>query len=76
VARLSGLMLGVSSSNQRSIACARVVFEYLGKSIDVRKAMRLCGLFDPKRDDIDPTILKVIDNSPHKNQHHFYTIPL
>lgn len=76
VARLSGLMLGVSSSNQRSIACARVVFEFLGKSIDIRKAMRLCGLFDPKHGEIDPTILKVIDNSPHQDQHHFYTIPL
>ena len=53
-----------------------MVFEFLGKSIDVRKAMRLCGLFDPVQDEIDPNILKVIDNSPHKDQHHFYTIPL
>ncbi|WP_414691737.1 helix-turn-helix domain-containing protein [Noviherbaspirillum sp.] len=76
VARLSGLMLGVSSGNQRAIACARVVFEFLGTNIDVRKAMRLCGLFDPQAGEIDATILKVIDNSPHKDQHHFYTIPL
>lgn len=76
VARLSGLMLGVASNTQRSIACARVLFEFLGTSIDVRKAMRLCGLFDPKDENIDPTILKVIDNTTHKDQHHFYTIPL
>jgi transcriptional regulator with XRE-family HTH domain len=76
VARLSGLMLGVSSSTQRAIACARVVFEYLGKNIDVRRAMRLCGLFTPEEGAIDATILKVIDNSPHPDQHHFYTIPL
>ena len=76
VARLSGLMLGVSSSNQRAIACARVVFEFLGKSIDTRAAMRLCGVFGPRDGEIDPTILKVIDNSPHQDQHHFYTIPL
>lgn len=76
VARLSGLMLGVAANNQRSIACARVLFEFLGKSIDVRKALSQCGLFDPQQDDIDPTILKVIDNSPHQDQHHFYTIPL
>lgn len=76
VARLSGLMLGVSSSNQRAIACARVVFEFLGKSIDTRTAMRLCGLFDPKDGKIDPSILKAIDNSPHQDQPHFYTIPL
>lgn len=76
VARLSGLMLGVSASTQRSIACARVVLEFLGKTIDVRTSMRLCGLFDPKEGAIDPTILKVIDNSPHMDQHHFYTIPV
>jgi transcriptional regulator with XRE-family HTH domain len=76
VARLSGLMLGVASSSPRAIACARVVFEYLGREIDVRRAMRLCGLFDPAAGVIDPTILKVIDNSPHKDQHHFYTSPL
>jgi hypothetical protein len=69
-------MLGVASNTQRSIACARVLFEFLGTSIDVRKAMRLCGLFDPKDASIDPTILKVIDNTHHKDQHHFYTIPL
>lgn len=76
VARLSGLMLGVSSNNQREIACARVVFEFLGKNADVRKAIRLCGLFDPALGEIDPTILKAIDNSPHKDQQHFYTTPL
>ncbi|HVL75711.1 MAG TPA: helix-turn-helix transcriptional regulator [Noviherbaspirillum sp.] len=76
VARLSGLMLGVSASNQRAIACTRVVFEFLGKSIDVRAALRRCGLFDPAEGAVDRTILKVIDNSAHKDRHHFYTIPL
>jgi transcriptional regulator with XRE-family HTH domain len=76
VARLSGLMLGVSSSNQRSIACARTVFEFLGKDIDVRKAMRLCGLFDPEAGTIDPNILKVINNLPQQDQQHFCTLPL
>jgi transcriptional regulator with XRE-family HTH domain len=76
VARLSGLMLGVAASNQRAIACTRVVFEFLGKDIDVRKAMRLCGLFEPQSGAIDASILKVIDNSRHTDQHHFYTLPL
>ncbi len=76
VARLSGLMLGVSSSNQRTIACTRIVLEFLGKHIDTRKAIRLCGLFDPSEGDISPTILKAIDNSSHNGQHHFHTIPL
>lgn len=76
VARLSGLMLGVSYGSQRTIACARVVFEFLGKGIDLRRALRLCGLFEPQSGAIDATILKAIDNSSHKDPHHFYTIPL
>ncbi|WP_052452535.1 helix-turn-helix domain-containing protein [Noviherbaspirillum autotrophicum] len=76
VARLSGLMLGVSSGNQRTIACTRVVFEFLGKDIDTRAAMRLCGLFDPDDGQIDLAILKMIDNSARQDQPHFCTIPL
>jgi transcriptional regulator with XRE-family HTH domain len=76
VARLTGLMLGVASNSLRSIACARVLFEFLGSNVDVRKALRSCGLFDPHEANIDPAIMKIIDNTPHKNQHHFYTLPL
>jgi transcriptional regulator with XRE-family HTH domain len=75
VQRLSGLILGVSSGNQRPIACARIVFEYLGTNIDQRKEIRKCGLLDPKVTEIDPTILRVIDNSVHMNHHHFCTLP-
>jgi hypothetical protein len=75
VQRLSGLTLGVSSGNQRPIACARIVFEYLGENIDLRKAVRRCGILDPKVTEIDPTILRVIDNSVHINHHHFCTLP-
>jgi transcriptional regulator with XRE-family HTH domain len=76
VARLTGLMLGVASNSQRSIACARVLFEFLGKEVDVRKALRSCGLFNPDEAKIDPAIMKIIDNTPHVDQHHFYTISL
>jgi transcriptional regulator with XRE-family HTH domain len=75
VQRLSGLILGVSAGNQRPIAAARIVFEYIGARIDRRKALRTCGLLNPKEADIDPTILRVIDNSVHVNQHHFSTLP-
>ncbi|MBV8633663.1 MAG: helix-turn-helix transcriptional regulator [Burkholderiaceae bacterium] len=73
--RLSGLTLGVSSGNQRPIACARIVLEYLGENIDLRKTVRKCGIIDPKVTEIDPTILRVIDNSVHINHHHFSTLP-
>ena len=75
VQRLSGLLLGVSAGNQRPIAAARIVFEYLGQNIDLRKALRKCEILDPKVTEIDPTILRVIDNSIHVNTHHFCTLP-
>lgn len=74
VKRLNGLILGVSAGNQRPIACARIVFDYLGERIDIRKAARECGILDADASHIDPTILRVIDNSVHINQHHFCTL--
>lgn len=76
VARLHGLVLGLSFNAQRSIACARIVFEYLGPDIDRKKALRSCGLFDPDAGSFDPMILKAIDNAQQRDQHHFYTLPL
>lgn len=75
VTLLSGLVLGVASSNQRAIACARIVFEFLGSEIDTRSAVRACGIFDPAEGGVDPTIRKLIDNSSHADPHHFYAIP-
>lgn len=76
VSRLSGLLLGVSATNRRSIACARVVFEFLGKTIDLRRAIRNCGLYDPQTGEIDAAILRAINNAPHAERDHFYTISL
>ncbi|MES2106023.1 MAG: XRE family transcriptional regulator [Pseudomonadota bacterium] len=76
VTLLSGLVVGAASNNQRSIACARVAYEFLGTDIDIKCALRSCGLFDPERGEIDPTILKLIDNSTHTDKRHFYPIPL
>ena len=76
VTLLSGLVIGVASSNQRAIACARIAFEFLGTEVDIRSAVRLCGLFDPNDGAIDSTILRVIDNSTYNDPHHFYPIPL
>ena len=63
VGRLSGLILGVSSSEERRIACSRVFLEWLGTSINIRKALKPCGLFDPRAREIDPQISTQIDNT-------------
>ena len=76
VGRLTGLMLGVSSSNQRRIACTRILFEWLGNRIDLRKALSACGLFDPGDSSIDPWIINAIDNSTTKGEFHLYATSL
>lgn len=76
VGRLTGLMLGVSASNERRIACTRILFEWLGNRIDLRKALSACGLFDPNDSRIDPWIINAIDNSTTGDEFHFYATSL
>jgi transcriptional regulator with XRE-family HTH domain len=72
---LSGLVLGVSSNNERKIACARVLFEHLGETIDLRVALSGCGLFMPNSGELDPDIEKAIDNNT-RNEGCFTATPL
>lgn len=70
--RLSGLMMGVSSSNQRRIACSRIIFEWLGERIDARKVLRSCGLFSADSEEIAPSIRQAIDNAQQTGAPLFY----
>jgi transcriptional regulator with XRE-family HTH domain len=60
--RLSGLRQGVSGSGERTPCSARVVYEYLGTSVDLQSALRLCGLYDQDSSDIDKTLKRGIAN--------------
>lgn len=54
ITRLTGLKLGASGSGERMPCCTRVVYEYLGREINTRQALRLCGLYaqdDPRLDE-------------------------
>lgn len=75
VNRLTGLKIGVSAADRREPACARVVLEYLGHSIDRRGALRQCGLLPPDTSVIDPDVLRRIDNRQHGGDHHFLGLP-
>ncbi len=46
ISRLTGLKVGVSDNSERMPCCARVVYEYLGQEVRIRKALALCGLYD------------------------------
>lgn len=71
VTRLTGLKLGVSGSGERMPCCARVVYEYLGQAIEVRRALRLCGLYplDDKR--VDEATRRAVANDIAAGEWHF-----
>lgn len=62
VSRLSGLRIGVAASDRHEPACVRVIYEYLGRRVDLRKALRRCGLFDADSPQIDGLVKSKIDN--------------
>ncbi|MFN3581187.1 MAG: hypothetical protein ACK4VV_12035 [Pseudomonas sp.] len=59
---LTGLKVGVSDSSQRMPCCARVLYEYLGPSVRLRKAFSLCGLYDSQDPSIDQSIREAVSN--------------
>ncbi|MEE2979960.1 MAG: hypothetical protein VYA71_00255, partial [Pseudomonadota bacterium] len=60
---LSGLVMGTSSRPDRQPTSARVVLEYLGRTIDTRAALGKCGMFEASHHNINPKILSIIDNT-------------
>jgi len=60
---LSGLVTGTSSRPHRQPASARIVFQYLGGTIDTRAELKKCGMFVPTHSNINPKILSLIDNT-------------
>lgn len=62
VTRLTGLKVGVSDNSQRMPCCARVLYEYLGPSVRLRKAFSLCGLYDSQDPRIDQSIREAVSN--------------
>ncbi|MEQ5836119.1 helix-turn-helix transcriptional regulator [Marinobacter sp. NFXS9] len=62
VTRLTGIKIGVSDNSQRMPCCARVLYEYLGPSVQLRKALRLCGLYRTDDPRVDQSILDAVSN--------------
>lgn len=71
VTRLTGLKLGVSGSGERMPCCARVVYEYLGHTIAVRRALRLCGLYEADDARIDEAPRAAVVNDIAPGEWHF-----
>jgi len=60
---LSGLVTGTSMRPDNKPTSARVVLEYLGRTVDAKAELRKSGMFIPSRHNINPKILSIIDNS-------------
>lgn len=69
--RLNGLRLGVPANGVRTPSCTRVVMEYLGAQVDVRKALGLCGLYQLDDSAIDDSIREAVKNDMQPGEWHF-----
>ncbi len=52
----------MADSARRDPACVRVVYDYLGKQVDLREALRLCGLYPFDSPLFDARLKQLIDN--------------
>jgi len=57
---LLGIQTGGPLKRGRKPAASRVVLDYLGQNVDVRRAMAQCGLFSAE--DLDPRIVQLVRN--------------
>ena len=66
---MSGVTLGVASLNSHLPKACLVEYRYLGKTIDIREALRNCGLFSVDSDVIDEGIKGKIKNQILSHQY-------
>lgn len=71
ITRLNGLRIGVPANGMRTPSCTRVVMEYLGLQVDIRKALSLCGLYELQDDAIDESIKSAVRNTMGDAEWHF-----
>ena len=60
--RLDGLKIGVAATGKRTPAACRVMWDYLGQTIDLRQAYRHIGVLDPESSALEADIGARIDN--------------
>jgi transcriptional regulator with XRE-family HTH domain len=62
VTRLIGIQTGAPSIRGRRPSASRVMLEYLGRNVDVRKALKSIGAFSEDKSGIDPSIRELVRN--------------
>lgn len=56
VSFLNGLSLGIDPQSRREILAARMILQYLGPSIDIKRELKRCGALPLDSPDIDPVV--------------------
>lgn len=62
ISYLTGIQTGAPATRGRRPAASLVLLEYLGKDVDIRKAIRSTGLFAEDSSAIDPKIRELVRN--------------
>ncbi len=57
ISALRGMKMGVTATDAHEPIAGRVVLEKIGRSIDLRRAMMRCGLYDPKSEGVPRSVL-------------------
>ena len=57
---LSGLNVGVSTRDDRRIGCGRVLYQYLGRSIELKRAVGQLGKFSPDSNQVPAMVRETI----------------
>ncbi len=72
---MSGVANSVASSTGSDPAATRTVMEFIGTEIDLRAALKSCGLFHPEEGVVNPHVLAMIDNRNKRKNHIFLSHP-
>ncbi len=76
VGQLTGLKLGVSAAPSRPPMTCRVLWDYLGSTVPLRRALARCRLYDPAEGVIDPAVLSAIASGRNgTGPHHLLALP-
>lgn len=66
---LSGVMSGVAAHASRPPTATCVVMQYLGTSLDIRKSLKQCGIFEPENEYIPAEVQRMLSGNLRDRTH-------
>ena len=65
---LAGLCMSMESEGRHDISCTRMIWNYLGKTPNLRSVLSMCGIVDRSVEKIPDIILDGTDNSMRRDE--------